>query len=121
MLIGVISSRPKHYLVGSHLAHYALAAHHRHIQSDASFYSIKLLLLYHSTTATGLNYSISDVSASIWHVILPAGNSRGKYNLRPVGAGSWTLLGMFVLRNGFIGLIHLGFYSVYLLASLRRL
>ncbi|KAM0068787.1 putative OTU domain, papain-like cysteine peptidase superfamily [Helianthus debilis subsp. tardiflorus] len=90
MLTGVISSRPKHYLVGSHLAHYALAARHRHIQSDASF-SIKLLLPYHSTTATGLNYSVSDVSASVWHAILPAGNSRGKYNLRPVGEGSWNV------------------------------
>ncbi|CAI9273140.1 unnamed protein product [Lactuca saligna] len=100
MLAGVISSRPKSWLVGSPLAHYALAARHRHIPSDASF-PIKLLLSatdcldrrrfpYHST-ATGLNVSASAISASAWHAIIPAGNGRGKHNLRPAGEGSWNV------------------------------
>ncbi|KAI3809245.1 hypothetical protein L1987_25215 [Smallanthus sonchifolius] len=100
MLAGVISSRPKHWLLGSPIAHYALTARHRHIQSDVSF-PIKLLLPasecisrrlfpYHST-ATGLKFSTSDVSASVWHAILPAGNIIGKHNLRPAGEGSWNV------------------------------
>ncbi|KAL4576777.1 hypothetical protein LXL04_012876 [Taraxacum kok-saghyz] len=100
MLAGVISSRPKSWLVGSPLAHYALAARHRHIPSDASF-PVKLLLPatdaldrrrfpYHSI-ATGLNFSASAISASAWHAIIPTGNGRGKHNLRPAGEGSWNV------------------------------
>ncbi|KAK9078721.1 hypothetical protein SSX86_002778 [Deinandra increscens subsp. villosa] len=95
MLAGFISSRPKHSLLASPIAHYALAARHRHAPSDASF-PIKLLLSptdrlsrrrfpYHSAS-TGLN-----LSASVWHAILPAGNIHGKHNLTPAGEGSWNV------------------------------
>ncbi|XP_024991899.1 uncharacterized protein LOC112525838 isoform X1 [Cynara cardunculus var. scolymus] len=97
MLAGVISSRPKYWLLGSPLAHYASAARHRHIPSDASF-PIKLLVPttdcldrrrfpYHSTAAR-LNFSASGISASLWHAILPAGNG---HNLTPAGEGSWNV------------------------------
>ncbi|XP_071707860.1 uncharacterized protein [Rutidosis leptorrhynchoides] len=92
MLTGIISSRPKHLLFGSSsLAHYA---RHRHIPSDASF-PIKLLpstIRHHSNAIhTRLNISFkSDIYTSVWHAIIPAGNS--SYNIRPpAGEGSWNV------------------------------
>lgn len=85
MLAGVISSRPKHWLLGSSpITHYALSSRHRQIHSDASF-PIKLICPYNS----GLNFDVS--AASVWHAILPAGNSHGKHNLLPPGEGSWNV------------------------------